>query len=226
MSNLFHEINALHRVVIFSNITSDKVETVVERIAQNSQSFFFLEVLAAKLFEGWRLIKRDYYRSQLSKYYHNLLNESGKEALIKLKRYFDRSNNLIGEVRNRYVFHYSSESSEKILDQIRKLQDEDSKDKGSIYLSELTSNCFFPIAEIIVTNAILQEIEPDDEWKALDKFFKETLEVSRLFLNFFKAITYVIILKMDMRAALIDIPDPLPLKDILMPYFLREDTNP
>lgn len=223
ISNLFHEINALHRVAIFSNITSDKVATVVERTAQNSQSFFFLEMLAAKLFEGWEMVRRDYYGSQLSRNYHDSLTRNGKEALEELKRYFDRPNNLIREVRNHYVFHYSGESSEKILDQIRGLQDEELKDEGRIYLSEWTSNCFFAVSEIIVTNALLRDIEIGDKWKALDKFFKETLRVSGWFLDFFKAITYVMLPKMSVRATPVEIPDPPSLNDVVLPYFIKKD---
>ncbi len=225
ISNLFHEINALHRVTIFSNTTSGSVKTVVERTAQNSQSFFFLEVLAAKLVEGWKMVKRDYYGSQLSKDYCESLTLEAKEALSELKRYFERPNNRILELRDQYVFHYSSQSSEKILDKIRGLQDEELKDEGSIYLSEWTSDCFFAVSEIIVTNAILKDIEPMDSLKALDKFFKEILRVSRWFLDFFKGIIYVILPKMGVRVTPVKIPDPPSFYDVVLPCFVKMDSK-
>ncbi len=53
-----------------------------------------------------------------------------------------------------------------------------------MYLSEEYGNCFYSIAHDLLNTSILEDIDSDDQTKAMKKYFQEIMDVTKWFLNF------------------------------------------
>lgn len=209
-SNLFNEINILIRTLRFSNKSTG---TAVETAAQNSQTLFFLELLAGKLWEAWAMMEKTWFRYKID--YD--LTDSGKDALDKLKRYFSKDN-LVKRIRDNYAFHYGNDILEKIPTRIETTTDDEVFD---IYLSKLTVNCFFPPA-MVLTLEMLKSINPNDAWKALEQLRDEVMDTAELWLEFLKAFISFITSKDSIKdGEEIIIPEPPTFDDVKLPCFVR-----
>jgi hypothetical protein len=73
LMHFLNELNVLQKCVI---VSSNKLEslTTIEKRGQISQAHFFIRTLAGKLYEGWKMIKKDFLKTQLSEKYENLLS--------------------------------------------------------------------------------------------------------------------------------------------------------
>ncbi|GAI02483.1 unnamed protein product, partial [marine sediment metagenome] len=141
-----------------------------------------------------------------------------KEALSNIKKYFGK-NNFIKKIRNNYAFHYSKESSEKMIKQIANAPE---LEIFEIYLSEEIGNCFYSIAHDLLNSSILEDIDSNNWPKAMDKFFQEIMDVTKWFLNFSQDCILVISKKyLQMNYEEVQIPEPLSLDDITLPFFVK-----
>ena len=218
LANMLNEVYILNRMVLLSFKTNSN-GTEVEEWAQHSQSLFFLEILAGKLFEGWELLKRDYFTARLSREYKESLTIVGSDALEELKRYFSNSN-IITKVSNQHAFHFSEQASEGIIKQIVKIEEHED---NAVYLSEMLGNCFFYWPDRVMTSIMLDDINPDDHAKAIDLFVGDTLSIARKYIDFINDVLFIIVSKMDYDADEIFIPDPPELDSIMIPYFVRHE---
>ena len=209
---ILNDINILHKTTTISNKT---VGSEVERKAQNSQSLFFLMLLAGKLFEGWDLLQKSFFGSNLSKKYENQFPKDAQNSLRDLKNYFGKKENLIKKVRNKIAFHYDSK---EILEQIKKLpQDEDLE----IYLTQYQGNCFYYIPNVLLINAIIDWSGISDPLQAIDRFFAEVTSVARWYINFLNHCLQNIAEKnVNWELKELDIQDPPAINDVVLPYFI------
>jgi hypothetical protein len=133
MMNVLNDIAMLHKLATFSNKLRNNL---IEQRAQNSLTFFILILLAGKLWEGWKMLGREFFGSKLSIEYDQLLSPKGKENLHNLKAYFGNGHNLINYIRNKIGFHYKYGA--EILGLMEELPNEDTFE---LYLSEAQGNC-------------------------------------------------------------------------------------
>lgn len=214
---MLNEINILHKITLFSN---KDVKTDAGRRAQNSQSLFLLIILAGKLWEGWELVEKAYFGTKLSKTYHNLLPQETIDRLNDLKSYFGKSDNLIKKVRNKIAFHYDSP---EILDQFYKAP---KNEIFEIYLSKSQGNCFYFLPYVLLLNAILEWTSISDPLKATDTFFSDVLTIARWFIDFLNLCVVTIAKKnIAWKWEEIDIPDPVGIDEVVLPYFVAEASN-
>jgi hypothetical protein len=83
--HFFNELMILGKLMIMvQDIPRQKIPSRVGTV----QALFVNKLLAGKLYEGWNLIQRRYYKRSLSKKYDQLLDEKGRQAIYKLKSYF------------------------------------------------------------------------------------------------------------------------------------------
>ena len=211
--NILNDINILQKIVVVSNNT--KPTTEVETKAQNSQSLFFLISLTGKLYEAWELLRKNFFGAKLSKEYETLLSTLGQDSLKDLKRYFGKEN-LIKKVRNEIAFHYGSE---EIIQQINELPpDEEFK----LYLTNAQGTSFYYLAHFLHLKKILEYTKKSDDFEALDQYFNEVLKVAQLFLDFLDACLIAISKQNNIEWKLeeIDIPEPLSIDEVHLPYFV------
>ncbi len=214
--HLIFEINTLLRVFLWSSSFENLKEEEIN--ARMAQGLVIARVLIGKVYEAYVLIKKRYNR-EIAKKYNPLLNDGAREAFSHLKRYFSNPN-LINSVRNKYSFHYGHEELAKILMQIQP------EDNLVLYLSQDSRNYFFCSAEKIVSDAMLEAIEPDHIDKAQERLEKETIEITKSLSIFLKWYIDTVMMKYlgrslkERGAVEIRIPKPPKDTEIELPYFL------
>jgi hypothetical protein len=214
--HLIFEINTLSRVFLWSSSFENLQKEEIN--ARMAQGLVIARVLIGKIYEAYVLIKTRYNR-EMAKKYNPLLNDAAREALSHLKRYFSNSN-LINTVRKKYAFHYNHDELAKILMQIPP------EDNLVFYLSQDSRNCFFSSADKIVSNAMLEAIEPGHPDKAQERLEKETIEISKALRIFLQCFMDTVMIKYvgknleEMGAIEIRILKPPKDTEIELPYFL------
>ena len=143
LMHFLNELIVLQKCVI---VSSNKLESLkpIEKRGQISQAQFFIRTLAGKLYEGWEMIRKDFFKTQLSREYESLLSQKGKESLSELKIYFKDKNNLVHLIRDKFAFHYDKE---KIKEQTDKIPQEALLE---VYTSEQPANCLYSLSDTII----------------------------------------------------------------------------
>jgi len=209
-----NEISILHKLITYSNYY---VEDKTINTAQNVQSFFLIKLLAGKLVEGYDIIRKDYFGSSLSREYAAELSEDSKAALTILHSYFKRNDNLIKLIRNKFSFHYDSDI---VKEQLDKIPDEEDLE---LYLASNHGNSLYTLSHITSSNALFNEVDDSDNWKAVDTVFKEVLSTAKNYLVFAEGILTVIWRQHRIKTVSvtdIELKDAPKLNSIRLPYFV------
>jgi hypothetical protein len=118
------------------------------------------------------------FASSLSKKYEAKLPMAGYQALQNLKRYFGRKN-LISEIRNRFSFHNPSfEDIKNLLDSIPE------EAELHMYLGAEQANSNYYLSEEVISRAMLKYVDSNNLKQAIEKMYKELIEVSGWFIKF------------------------------------------
>lgn len=214
--NLLNELSVLHKLVHFTTNTDAHDRTV--RAAQNSQAFLLLRILAGKLWEGWRLLERDLFKTKLSQEYVRNLSDLGTNSLDGLMKYFC-GQNIIYRIRNEFSFHYSDKSSTKIKSAIKKVGD---SEVFRIFISEIHCNCFYEASDVLTNLSIVEWTNASEYQAKLEKLLKEIIDITWLFLDFLGDCLAVFAKKHpEFKATEIDIPDPPDIVEVTLPYFIK-----
>jgi hypothetical protein len=220
LTNFYNDVNILQKLMAISGISREKANNnKIVKMSLSSQALFFMRIQAGKLYEGWKMLGEHFFNNKtFSEGYHKKGSSQSKENLSKLKKYFGK-NNLIENVRNTYTFHYSKESSKNMVKQIINAPDLESFE---MYLSGEYGNCFYSIAHDLLNTSILEDIDSDDQAKAMKKYFQEIMDVTKWFLNFSQDCILVISKKyLQMKPEEVQIPEPPSLDDITLPFFVK-----
>ena len=215
LMHFLSELNVLQKCTIFSNNELDSLKTIEKR-GQISQAQFFIRTLAGKLYEGWKMIGKNFLKTQLSSEYENLLSQKGKESLSELIVYFNDENNLVRLIRNKFAFHYDKE---KIKEEIDKIPQEELLE---MYISEHRGNCLYSISDTVVNWAILNSIDSSNSKRAMDRLFCEiALKVSGYFQGFGTDCVRIICEKLELSYTEVEIPEPPSIYDVKLSYFVK-----
>jgi hypothetical protein len=171
LAHMANEIKAYEKLYLWSSQTFDEGEGWAE--GKLTMSLMLTKALAGKLYEGYQMFERDYLNTNLFSTYNPSLPEEIKNAIEKLKIYF-QSDNLIELTRNQFAFHYSP----KKMDRVLKNLPEDLK----IYIeTNGNANNLYYFAELLANYALLFEIDSND-WQAAFRKLRENLsEIVQLF---------------------------------------------
>ncbi len=220
-TTLLDSLAILHKLVYISN---HKVDNNILGKASIAQAMFFLKLQAGILMEGWTLLSKKYFRAGLSKEFDIQMTTEGKKSLNRIKEYFG-SRNIINTIRNEYAFHFSDDSSSKINDEI--IQSPDTE-QFEIYLSQSHGNCLYYISHVLTNFSLLRSINSEDANVAIDKVFKEILDISRCFMEFLGEYVSHTIIKykeLGIQASDVEIPNPIAIDEIVLPYFVKEEIS-
>ncbi|MEM7054515.1 MAG: hypothetical protein AAF446_08185, partial [Pseudomonadota bacterium] len=111
--HIFNECSMLQKTMYWSSTPYDEIdEPKEENVARALQAFMLGKVLAAKLYEAHRVLRRSYYGSDLCRKHDDILSDKAKDALRSFNKYFKTSTNLIRKVRMNFASHYSEEEFE------------------------------------------------------------------------------------------------------------------
>ena len=215
LMQFLNELNILQKCTIVSSNELASL-TTIEKRSQISQAHFFIRTLAGKLYEGWKMIGKNFLKTQLSSEYENLLSQKGKESLSELIVYFKVKNNLVRLIRNKFAFHYDKE---KIKEEIDKIPQEELLE---MHISEHSGNCLYSISDTVVNWAILNSIDSSNPQRAMDRLIGEiALKVSRCFQEFGADCVRIIGEKLELSYTEVEIPEPPSIYDVKLPYFVK-----
>lgn len=220
LANFNSDINILQKLMVIAGNTRDKVaENEIVGRSLSSQCMFFMRIQAGKLYEGWNMLRENFFNNKtFSEQYNKEGSSQGKESLSNLKKYF-RKGNLIKNIRNFYTFHYSKDSSNNMLKQLSNAPD---SEIFEMYFAKESGNCFYPIAHDLLNSSILEEINSNDWAKAMNDFFQEIIDVTKWFLDFTSDCIKVIAKKyFKLEYEEVEIPEPPSLNDITLPFFVK-----
>jgi len=220
LTNFYNDVTILQKIMVISGNSREKANNnKIVKMSLSSQALFFMRIQAGKLYEGWNMLGNHFFNNKTFSIEYNKKGSSqSKKNLSELKKYFGKDN-LLENLRNNYAFHYSKESSNNMVKQI--IDTPDSK-IFEIYLSKEYGNCFFSIAQDLLNTSILEDIDSDDQAKAMKKYFQEIMDVTKWFLNFSQDCILVISKKyLQLNCEEIQIPEPQNLNDIRLPFFIK-----
>ena len=168
LAHFSNEIIALTKLVIWSHDFSSEDEAATD--GQTALSLMLIKLMSGKLKEGYNLITKKFFGTELSRKYESFLPDESKEVLNQLKRYFGKRNT-IDYVRNNYAFHYTLEN---IISAIPNTPEE-----LTFYFEtgrqENTLNYF---AEAIANRALLQSLGYESNQEAFNQLITETTQVA------------------------------------------------
>jgi len=172
------------------------------------------KLLAGKLYEGNKLLRQRFYGSSVSRDYVPLLSKEAREALSKIKNYFDRDN-LIHKVRKNYAFHYSPDELAAVLPSVSEDLDVYIDSAGRIL------NNLYYFAEVLANTAMLSGIDHDIQ-AAFRKFWKDVILVA----EWFAIVSNGLIVQFlknhflwDGAATEISLDDLMPTSSVRLPWF-------
>lgn len=145
-----------------------------------SQSFLLLRLLAGKLYEGRRFLKKNF-DDKLASAYAKVLPKDDLNAYADLKSYFDQSPPIIKLIRDRLAFHYATDG---ILHAIDGLDDDEVL---RIYITNVRINAFYGASDRLVTEAMLATVDGTVGIDAVRVLTCEISEVARKFNSFMDA---------------------------------------
>jgi hypothetical protein len=216
--NLMNELNTLQKLIYFSSHATDNE---IIRRGSHSQALFLVRILAGKLFEGWRLLEKNFFGTKISKTYQKRMTKLGKRRLSELKHYFGKSN-IIRVIRNEFSFHYSPNASDKIKHLIDEAPE---SEVFEIFVSEEHGNCLYWASDVLVNVAILRAMDKSNLERAMKKLLDEILSVTRWFLEFLGDCVFVIVVAHpELIKAEVEIPNPPAIGEVDLPFFVSRES--
>lgn len=218
MGHLRNEFMLLLKLLKWSINTQN--DDLILTDANVAQTFILGGIFAGKLWEGWELLQKAFFKTKLSASITEQLPDKAKVALNKLKHYFGRKNT-IREVRNAFAFHYDLSA---VTTQLAAVEESDNL---RIYVAEKSANMFYQMSEIIVGSAMLQTIKPGDFVGATKILYKEATEVARDFIDFCDGSvehmtdTYLGSSAQELATEEYEIPDPPHRDVVILPFFVK-----
>ena len=217
-----NEIILLEKLIAFA-VNADDRDTELLRKAHLTQVTFLEKLLAGKLFEGWELARKKYLRSAVSKDYDSLLSQEAKDCLNQIKSYFKKNPNQISKIRNNFAFHYSSKEDQlqgEILKLVKKMP---ASQPMEIFIGNYECNCLYTLSHSVVNYLMFSNNYGSDLPKAIQGFRSELRQINKLFVQFAQDIVRVFTEKYNWDHEELEIPDPLRLHEVSIPYFLTKD---
>lgn len=220
--DLLNDLNVFSKLLMFC-MNRQRADNGVMKTARDVQTMCLIRILVGKLHEGWKLIDKWYYGSTISRKYDGLLEQSAKDAVGEIKKYFSRKN-LISEIRNRLAFHYGPKEQEERRERVRVLI-EKMRDSQilEIYVSKAHGNCLFPMSNDSVILDILNLTGESNNEQAWEKLREDIKKVINWFIEFLDgyhlvwAQKYVGLKASDEE----EIPAPS-IKNVSLPYFTTD----
>lgn len=172
LGKLHNEINILGNLV--ASLKIDETEIELERFGRTAQTFMFMTLLSGRLYEGWELLRTNYFGNKLSVKYNPLLGDEGINSLNSIKKYFSNGSAL-QTIRNKYSFHFDETIIKNSYSSSSEI------DGCDMYLGE-PSNCnFFQMSESLFNRAILNDIGGGNAQQGMNILVSDSSRILGLF---------------------------------------------
>ncbi len=169
-----NELSFLNKLLL---MVSDTKTDGLEKNAMGAQAMIVIRLYIGKVFEAWRMLKRDYFGSQLSKSLDTKLGQEGQNSLAALKTYFGRKN-LLSTIRNDFSFHYWAKHLPKAMNAF------DDSREFQLILGSGYANTLHKFSEEFVTVAMLEASGKSEPQAAMDKVVGDLVFVGGKMIDF------------------------------------------
>ena len=178
---------------------------------------FFLKLLAASLWEGWIVIKRDYHASKLSLQYNPRLKKDAQDAIAEIKRYFSQPSHYVKTLRDKHANHYDSAAIEAELAGY-------SPDETLTFVAGTTArDSLYSFADDCASLSMLKAIDPVDQERALERLFDEVgMRLPALFITFIDNLCTRILADVTPVTTDVELLSAPALSDTDLPYFVTD----
>jgi hypothetical protein len=163
-----NEINLLYSCVAMSQ--TDPRDTSPLGLARQSQTLFFLTLLAGKLSEAWDAFERDFAESQAFSGRLPYLPSAAQKGYGELREYFGNKKNPIRMMRNWVSFHYG----EELRDALSRLPD---KTLMNIWVAPNTANARFDVGSEAASIAMNEAFSRPQGTTGYECFLRDVLRV-------------------------------------------------
>jgi len=218
-TQLMNELLILHKLLLF--VGNKKHDNTVLVKAQTSYMVFLIRIQTGLLWEAWRWLEKKYLCGP-ARQYNSRLSPKASSALARLKVFFNKPENPIKKIRDRFAFHYCiPETSDAIL---RELSEADDEADFEIYYSDAYGNCLYPISDFLVTSAMIAQLPEAkiDSKRALKEFFDTTHAVREDFLDFLPSVLEIMFDRyFGYDSEVVPIPDPPKMDKVELPFFTK-----
>ena len=150
-----------------------------------SQQLTILKLYAGKIHECWNLVRMRYFSTQLSKKYDFRISTYDRENFRFLKKYFNKSRNIISLVRHEAAFHYSRADVYRALDFISGEQGCITYLAGGNYHYEM-----YEFGEMAMAAHLFDQID-ENRKRAVVTFQRELAEVGTRLSHLLKDILFI-----------------------------------
>ncbi|TCS12390.1 hypothetical protein [Caulobacter sp. BK020] len=174
---LQNDIVILLRQVIQARIVDSDIEPL--RLAAATAGMMNIRMLAARISEGWKLIK-DRFQIIFMKTYGDTIDQTAKNDLAWLKTYFSNSN-LVRQVRDNAVAHFDPKMA---LEGFRRLKAEEPM--IDLHAREEGNTIFFS-AESLMLSSLHHMVGTDEPLEALNRIGEEVIDITRKLGNVVRA---------------------------------------
>jgi hypothetical protein len=148
-----NELAFLNRMLLF--VVNDTGNGELHDAAQSVQFRSVLQLLAAKLFETWAMIKERFLRSNPPDLVSRL-EAPHQESLQWLSDYFGRNTSAIKIIRDKTAFHYDQLNLTEAADNL-------ATGEESLYLAQHPANSLYPMGSALVFRAIFAMIADNSD---------------------------------------------------------------
>jgi len=159
-----------------------------------SQQLTALKLFAGKIYECWKLVRLRFFNSKLSKAYVPLIPAHSKDALRELKKYFARSKNIVGLIRNEAAFHYSRTDLYPALARMPGEASYTAYLAGRRYYNEL-----FEFCELAMAGHLLDQIH-HDHYRAIRTIQNDVADIGSKMLLLLGGVAFQLIVEAQRRS--------------------------
>ena len=220
--DLLNDLNVFSKLLMFC-MNRQRADKGAMKTARDVQMMCLIRILAGKLHEGWDLVKKSYYGSEISRKYDNLLEPSAKKAVDAIKKYFSHTN-MISLIRNKLAFHYGPKKQEEWRERIRVfIEKMQASQIFEVYVSKAQGNCLFQMSNESVILDILNLTGESNNKQAWERLREDIMKVINWFIDFLNDYHSVCAKQyLGLKACgQEEIPAPS-IKNVYLPYFTTD----
>jgi len=174
LGHVFNELSFLNKLLY---MVSDLDLEGIEKKGMTAQSMIVARIFIGKVFESWRMLQKQLFKSKLMLELEPHLPDEAKNALDELNGYFGK-NNLLPTIRNEFSFHYSSKHIDEVFNTT------ENEKEFSLILGSTDANTLHDYAEQIVSFGMLQKTNEESWRAAMDKMIGDLVKTSGLLKTF------------------------------------------
>ena len=215
LAHAFNETNALTRMLYWA--ANAPTRNDAEEHGRFSMMLLLIQILAGKLYEFWGIFQKQFFKTKLSDDLEPLLSGEPADALLKLKRYFNKSPNSVKIIRNKFAFHYSPQEVSASLPGV--------DDQLELYTDDQNvPNNLFYFAEVILAHEIASALGQTDPHKALEGLVEELFDLSLCFSQTSDGLMDQILERQKKKlpqreAEVVQFDSLMHFKDVFLPWF-------